>query len=191
MPLTPNFGLPCPDGDDPPCEGAEQIQALAQDFQSAVNFVLGITDHANNIIGCLVTYRGADKAITGGALSFNTVDMDTGGFADLAAFPDRIFFPRQGRYICGGGVQFKPHGVTATATVSVGFTGTGPFTGFARFEDRPAQLGTSRDARVAALAKAPAGSNQQISAGPYEAVPTPGSTLTVLQWMWAFWVSDY
>jgi hypothetical protein len=182
---TPNFGLPCPDGGDPPCEGAQQIQALAEDFQSALNSVLAITDHATNIIGCLVSYQGPLKAVGNGqVLAFNTVELDTGGFADLSAFPNRIFFPRQGRYLCGAGMTYKNR--QANGYVGLTFF-NGPFIGAGNFEDRTAILFTDPEARVAGMAKCPAGTSQQITCDTFDF----NNSFAVTYWMWAFWISDY
>jgi hypothetical protein len=176
---TPNFGLPCPDGGDPPCEGAEQIQALAESFQSAVNSVLAITEHSTNIIGCLVSYQGPLKAEGNNSiLAFNTVELDTGGFADLSAFP------RQGRYLCGAGMTFKQR-------QNPGYVGltffNGPFIGSASFEDRPATLFTDPEVRLAGMAKCTAGDSQQISCDTFDF----NNSFAVTYWMWAFWISDY
>lgn len=188
MPFTPNYGLPCPNGDDPPCEGAEQIQDLAESFQSAAAFVLSITDRATNILGAMVAYQGADIPI--GVVSlYNTVIVDVGGFADLSAFPDRLTFPRSGRYMCGGGAAVKPH-AAADGYLSATYVAGGPFVGSARCADRPIQLFTTRDVRIAGMSRVTAGQSQSIRIDTYEAAPTAGSTLATSLWMWAVWVAD-
>lgn len=181
MGSTTNFGLTYPDGSAPPCEGAQQIEQLAEDYQASVAQLL---DESRNMINTPVgRARWTSAAVTLAAsapLRADTVDVDTGGFLDLTVFPDRITFPYSGRYLVGAGAVVTARQATGTTTLS--FSG-GPAIGTSRWDER-----TPGDFRVAIWGHciATAGNYQQ-----FLLAASDGGDSTVSSMLfWAIWIGD-
>lgn len=181
MGSTTNFGLSYPDGTDRPCEGAEQIQQLAQDYDAAVQSLVADARNVRNVPMARARWNGGSTTLAASApLKADTVEIDTGGFLDLASFPDRITFPVAGRYVVGAGANVTAHQANGYGTLSMS---GGPALGTARWEER-----TSGDFQPAVWGEctAAAGTYQQFLLAASDAA---AYTVTDM-WFWAFWIGE-
>lgn len=185
MATTPILGLPYPDGTDPPCDGAEQIAALADRYGQLVADLDTDLGRVRTPLAAVVSYAGPplevfgfDPVISG----FNVVDHDVGGWARLGVTPDRLVFPRTGLYVIGAELLLRSQ--PGLPSVYVGLDP--PLGLLTAFPDLDNGDGSAFFARAATLVHGVAGGFFRATANTLSG----GSVMVLSASLFGFWMAD-